>query len=141
GNGEGGHGVDLLFAHDAHGLRAELVGVIDGDDTGLDRVESSGLAGAMDAHALAHARRLLDGGFELGLGVLVGCGEFAIGHAVGAGLINLDKVRALFELLPYHGDQFAGIVGVGGIGGDVLGGIEVDCVFVSSENADGVAAD
>src|SRR5208282_2811006 len=94
GNGEGGHGVDLLFAHDAHALRAELVGVIDGDDTGLDRVESSGLAGAM-----------------------VGCGEFAIGHAVGAGLINLDKVRALFELLPYHGDQSAGIVGVGGIGG------------------------
>ena len=82
GDGKGGHGVNLLLAHDAHGLGAELVGVIDGGDTGLGRVESSGLAGAMDAHALAHARRFLDGGFELGLGVLVGRGEFAIGEAV-----------------------------------------------------------
>ena len=56
-------------------------------------------------------------------------------------MINLDEVRALLDLLPYHGDQFVGIVGVGGIGGDVLGGIEVDCVFMASENADGVAAD
>src|ERR1035441_8298573 len=141
GDGEGGHGVDLLFAHDAHGLRAELVGVIDGGDTGQDRVKSSGFAGAMNAHTLAHTRRFLDGGLKLGLGVLVGRGEFAIGQAVAAGLINLDEVRALLELLPYHGDEFAGIVSVGGIGGDVLGGIEVDCVFMASENADGVAAD
>ena len=70
----------------------------------------------MDAHALAHARRFLDGGFELGLGVLVGRGELTIGEVVGTGLINLDKVCALLELLPYHGDEFGGIVGVGGIG-------------------------
>ena len=38
------------------------------------------------------------------------------GEAVGAGLINLDEVRALLELLSDHGDQLAGIVGVGGIG-------------------------
>src|SRR5208337_5219095 len=86
-------------------------------------------------------RRFLDGGFELGLGVLVRRGEFAIGKVIGAGLINLDEVGALLELLPYHGDQFAGIVGVSGIGGNVLGGIEVDCVFMAPKNADGVAAD
>src|ERR1039458_615302 len=126
GDGKGGYGVDLLLAHDAHGFGAELVGVIDGGDARLGRVESSGLPGAMDAHALAHARRFLDGGFELGLGVLVGRGELTIGEVVGTGLINLDKVCALLELLPYHRDQFAGIVSVGGIGCAVLGGIEGD---------------
>ena len=55
-------------------------------------------------------------------------------------MINLDKVRALLELLPNHGNQLAGVVGVSGVGRDVLGGIEVDGVFMAAENAYGVAA-
>jgi hypothetical protein len=50
---------------------------------------------------------------------------------VGTGLINLDEVRVLLDLVPYHRDQFGGTIGVGSIRGDVLGGIEVDCIFRS----------
>src|SRR5271154_6272200 len=94
GDGKRRHSIDLLFAHDAHGLGAELIGMIDGGDTSMSRIESSGLAGAMNAHARSHARRLLSRGFELGLRVLVGSAEFAIGNLVFAGFIDLDERRA-----------------------------------------------
>jgi hypothetical protein len=141
GDGEGWYGVDLLLAHDAHGFRAELVGMVDGSDTGLGCVEGSGLSGGVDSDAGAQASGLMNGGFKLGLGVLVRRGELTIDEAVGAGLVDLDEVCALFVLGSYGGDKFVGSVGVGGVGGDVFGGIEVDCVLMSAEDIDGIAAD
>jgi len=141
GNGEGGDGVDLFVMHEAHGFRAELVGVVDGSDSGLGGVESAGLSGGVDSDAGAATGGLGDGGFEFGAGVLVGSGEGAVDEAVGSGLVDLDEVSAFLELLADDGDEFGGVVGVGGVGGDAGGGIEVDGVFVSREDVNGVAAD
>ena len=71
-DGEGGYGVDFLLAHKAHGLVAQLEGVIDRSYSRLGGVQGSGLAGAVDADAGSLAGGFSDGGFELGLGVLVG---------------------------------------------------------------------
>ena len=60
---------------------------------------------------------------------------------VAAGLVDLDEVGAFLELLADHGDEFVGVVGVGGVGENVLLGIVADGVFVAAENVDGVAAD
>ena len=56
GDGERRDGEDLFFAHDAHGLVAELVGVVDGYDAGARGVERAGFAGGVDGDALAGAR-------------------------------------------------------------------------------------
>ena len=70
GDGEGGDGEDLFFAHDAHGFVAELVGVVDGLDTGAGGVERSGLAGGMHGDAVARAGGLADCGGQFFFGVL-----------------------------------------------------------------------
>ncbi len=64
-----------FLLHQAHGLVAELVGVIDGRDAGLRGVERAGLAGGMHGDAVADARGFFHRGFELRLGVLVGRDE------------------------------------------------------------------
>ena len=58
--GEGGNGVDALGFHEAHGLIAQLRGMVDGGDAGLRRVEGSGLAHRMHGDTAAPARGLLD---------------------------------------------------------------------------------
>ena len=65
-DGEGGDGEDLLLFHQAHGLVAELVGVIDGGHAGLRGVERAGFSGGMNGDALADARGFFDGGVQLG---------------------------------------------------------------------------
>jgi hypothetical protein len=77
--------------HEAHGFRAELVGVVDGGDSGLDGVERAGLSGGVNADAGADTGGFGDGGFEFGAGVLVGSGEGAVDEAVRAGLVILMK--------------------------------------------------
>ena len=84
---------------------------------------------------------LRDCGGEFVFGVLVGRGEFSVREGVCAGFVNFDEVRAFFELLADYGDEFGGIVGVGGVGEDVLLRVVADGVFVAAENVDGVAAD
>ena len=140
-DGESGHGEDLLLAHDAHGFVAELVGVVDGGDAGACGIERAGLSGGVDRDALADARGFVDAAVEFGFGVLIGRGKFAIDDGVRAGFVDLDEVRAFFELLADHGDEFGGVVGVRGIGENVLRGIVADGVFVAAENIDGIAAD
>ena len=56
GNGKGGDGEDLFLAHDAHGLVAQLIGMVDGCHAGASGVECSGFAGGMDGDAIAGAR-------------------------------------------------------------------------------------
>ncbi len=52
-DGEGGHGEDSFLFHQAHGFVAELVGVIDGGDTRLCRIEGAGLSGRMHGNMFA----------------------------------------------------------------------------------------
>src|SRR5207302_6015530 len=120
---------------------AQLVGVVDGSDSGLGGVESARLASGVHGDVFAEAGGLFDGGGEFGLGVLVDGVEFSIANGVGAGFINLDEVGAFLELLADGGDEFVGVVGVGGVGQDVLLGVVVERVLVPAENVDGVAAD
>ena len=140
-DGEGGDGGDLFFAHEAHGLVAELRGVVDGGDAGLRGVERAGLAHGVDADGDAEAMSFSNGGGELLRSVLVGRVEDAVNHLVGAGLVDLDEAGALLVLLADDFDELLGGVGVVGVGEDVLCGVEADGVFVSAENVDGVAAD
>ncbi len=105
-DGERRNGEDLLLAHEAHGLVGELEGVIDGDDAGARGVERARFAGGVNCHVLAHARGFLDRGGQLGFGVLVGRGEFAVADGVAAGFVDLDEIGALLELLADDGDQF-----------------------------------
>ena len=44
-------------------------------------------------------------------------------------------------MLANYGDEFRGVVRVGGVGKNVLLGVVADGVFVTAENIDGVAAD
>ena len=104
-------------------------------------VERAGFAGGVDGDALADARGFGDGGGEFGFGVLVRRGEMAVAKRVVAGFVDLDEIGAFFELLANDGDEFGGVVGVGGVRENVLRGIEADGVFVAAENVDGVAAD
>ena len=140
-DGEGGHGGDVLFAHQAHGLVAELGGVVDGGNAGLRGVERARLAHGVDADRRAQAVGLFDRGGQLRLGVLVGRVQDAVDHAVGPGLVNLDEVGAFLVLPADDLDELVGGVGVVGVGEHVLRGVEVDGVLVAAQNVDGVAAD
>jgi hypothetical protein len=60
---------------------------------------------------------------------------------VRAGLVDFDEVRAFFELVADCGNQFGGVVGVGGVREHVLRRVVAIGVFVAAENVDGVAAD
>ena len=140
-DGEGGHGEDPFLFHEAHGFIAELIGVINGEDTRLGGVESTGFSGGVDGDVFPSAGGFLDGRGKFGLGVLVGGGETALADGVGAGLIDFDEVRAFLELLANDGDELPGRIGIGGVGEDVLLGIIVNRIFVSAKDIDGVAAD
>ena len=110
----------FLF-HEAHGLVAELIGVIDRDNAGLRRIECSGLSGGVNRDMFAEARRFFDRGFELRLRCTgKECESLSVSDRVGAGLIDLDEVRAFLELLAHDGHEFVGAVGVVGVGEYVL---------------------
>ena len=55
---ESRHGEDLFFAHEPHGLVAELIGVIDGGHASLRRIERARFARGVDGNALAGAGQL-----------------------------------------------------------------------------------
>ena len=71
GNRERRHGEDLFFTHQPHGLVAELVGMIDGNNAGPCGIQRARLPGGMDSDALAGARSLLYGSAEFGFSILV----------------------------------------------------------------------
>jgi len=141
GDGEGGDGVDLFLLHEAHGFVAELIGVIDGDDAGLDSVKSAGFTGGVNSDVFAKASGFLNGGGEFGFGELIGSEKTAVAKGVRASFVDLDEVGALLELLTNDGDELIGGVGVGGVGQDVLLWIEAVGIFVAAENVDGIAGD
>ena len=58
-DGECGHGEDLLFLHQPHGLVAELIGVVDGNDAGLRRKKGSGLSSGVDRDVSVRVARPL----------------------------------------------------------------------------------
>ena len=140
-NRESWDGEDLFFAHQAHGFVAELVGVINGDDACTDSVESAGFTGSVGRNVFAGTGGFFDGGAEFGFRVLERRREVAVAKRVRACFVDLDEIGAFFYLLADYGDEFGGVVGVGGVGQDVLLGIVADGVFVPAENVDGVAAD
>ena len=98
-DGEGGHGENLLFAHQAHGLIAQLIGMVDRCDSRLRRIQRAWFAGGMHRDALARARGFLHRGRQFRFGVLIRRGKLAVAHGIRAGLVNLDEVRALLDLL------------------------------------------
>ena len=141
GNGKSGDSEDLFFAHDAHGLVAQLIGVVDGCHPSASGVQCSGFAGGMDGDAVPGARGLADGGAEFVFRVLEGSGEVTACDRVSAGLVNFDEIRAFLELFSDDGNEFAGIIGVGGVREHVLLRVVADGILVSAENVDGVTAD
>ena len=122
-DGEGGDGENLFLPHQPHGLVAQLIGVIDGNDTRLRGIERSRLSRGVNGDVLAESRGFFDGGFQLRLRVLIRSGEFPVFHRVCAGLVNLDEVRAFFELLAHHSDEFVGVVGVVRVGETCCAGL------------------
>ena len=140
-DGKGRDGVDLALAHQAHGLVAELIGMVDGGYSGLGGVQSAGLTFTMHANACLQAFRFRDGLGQLRLGVLVDAVKLAVFDEVAAGFVDLDEVRAVLDLLANDGYQFIAGVGVGGVGEHVLLGVVVEGVFVAAEHTDGVATD
>jgi hypothetical protein len=62
-------------------------------------------------------------------------------HCIGAGFVDFDEVGVFLQLLADHGHQFRGIVGVSGIRKYVLFWIEMEGVFVSTKNINGISTD
>jgi len=55
-----------------------LVGVVDRNDARARCIESAWFPGRVDGDTFPYARRLLDGGAEFGLGVLINSRKLAI---------------------------------------------------------------
>jgi len=100
-NGEGGHGKDLLFAHETHGPVIELIGVIDGRDARLRSIERAWLTRGMHGDATAQAGGLLYRGDQLRFRVLVRRRKLSVAQGIGAGFVYLGEVRAFFILLAH----------------------------------------
>ncbi len=95
----------------------------------------------MDGDAFANASGFFDGGAKFGFGVLKRSGEMAVTVRVWASFVHFDEVSAFFELLANDGNEFGGVVGVRGVGEDMLLRIVTIGVFVAAENVHGVATD
>ncbi len=134
-------GKNLLLPHQAHRFLAKLVGMIDRSHSGLRRIQSPRLAGSVHRNPLADSRRLFHRSGEFRLRVLVNRRVLSVANRVRTGFINLDEVRAFFELLPDHGNQFVRIIRISGVRQNVLLGVVVDSILVPPEDVDSVAAD
>ena len=137
-DGKGGNGEDLLFAHEFHGLRCEIVGMVDAGDSGFRGVGRAWFAGAMHADEGASAVGLADSGGELRFVVLIGHRESVADEVVRSGLVHLGEVRALLALLAHDGNDLVRGVGVVGVRAHVLLGVVADCVLMSTQNVYGI---
>jgi hypothetical protein len=115
GNREGRHRKNFLLVHEPHGFIAQPVRVIDRNYTGVRGVQRAWLAGRMHGYAPAGARRFFDCRTQFRFGVLIGSRKFSIAQRVLASLIDLDEIRAFFELLANDRYQLLYAVGVGGV--------------------------
>ena len=84
---------------------------------------------------------LLNRGRQLGFRVLIDTVVHAVAQIIAAGFVDFDEVRALFNLLADDGNKLLSIIGIGGIGENVLLRVVIDGVFVTTENAYCIAAD
>src|SRR5271155_5349349 len=114
--------------------------MVDGDHASLRRIQRARLTRSMNRNMLTRARGFVDGGLEFGFRVLVNRGKMVIANYIWPSLINLDEIRAFFELFADRAHQFSGIIRISGIRQHVLCWVEVVGVFVSSENVDSVTA-
>ena len=96
---------------------------------------------ACTANNGAEAMRLFHRSGELSGSVLVRRVQYAVNHAVGAGLVNLGEVGAFLVLLAHDLDNLLGRVGVVSIREHVLSRVVAISILVSAENIDSVAAD
>ena len=96
---------------------------------------------AWTATRSADARCLFDRRLQLGFRVLIGRGESSISKRVCAGLVDLDEVGTLFELLPDNRNEFLRAVGVVSVGQNVLFGVIAKGILVAAENVDRISAD
>ena len=62
---DGGH---VFLTHDAHGVVAEVIGVVDGFHPGFGGITRAGFTSGVNSDALAGAGGFFDGGAELGFG-------------------------------------------------------------------------
>src|SRR5215475_13627286 len=115
--------------------------MVDRNDPGFGRVESTGFAGGVNGDMFACASGFFDGSGELGLGVLIWRGQLTVADRVGAGFVDLDEVGAFLELLANHSEELLSGIGIRGVRKHVLLGIETVGVFVTAENIDGITAD
>ena len=136
-----GTGEDALLAHQAHGFIDELDSVVDRDDACLSCVRRAGFAGRVHGDVFAHASGLANRGVQLGFGVLIRSRELAIDERVTAGLIHFGEIGAQLILLAHHVHDLQRVVGVVGVGENVLRGIEAVGILVAAENVDRVSAD
>lgn len=114
--------------------------MIDGRHASFRCVERARFAGGVYGYRDALAARFIDGGGELGLCELEWSVEASVGSAlVAARFVDLDVVGACLDLAANGCDEFVCRVGVVGVRGDVLVGIEMDGVFVAAEDGDGIA--
>src|SRR3984957_19371632 len=114
--------------------------MVDGGYPRLGCIESARLPGAVDGNPALQAGRLGYGRRQLRLGVLEDGVKLAVFEVVAAGFINLDKVGAVLDLLADHRHQILGSVGVGGVGEHVLLWVEMESIFMATQDVDGVTA-
>jgi hypothetical protein len=84
--------------------------------------------------------RLGDGCGKLRLGVLVGHGERVAVQVVGAGLVDLGKVRAALALLAHHRDDLIGGVRIIGVREHALLRVVADGVLMPADDVHRIAA-
>ncbi len=114
--------------------------MIDRSHARLHRIQRPRLSGAMDAYARPHSRRLFHRNLKLRLRVLIRSNKLPIDLAVLAGLINLDEVRALLQLLANYIHQLGSVIRIIGIARNMRRRVVLDRVLMPTENADRVPA-
>src|SRR5215469_15324779 len=129
---EGGHGGDLLFAHQPHGFIAELIGMVDRGYTRPNGIEGARLAGGVNGNAFADTPSFSDGDAEFGFGVLVWGRELPLLKRVCASFVDFDEIGAFFNLFANDGHEFGGIIGVSGVRENVLLGVVADGILVAA---------
>ena len=114
-DGEGGHGEDLLLPISRIVLRS--AGRRDRSKRRRPaRHRASPVLRLRVRRRAAQPRGFFNGGLQLLLGVLIRRGELSVFDRVCAGFVDLDEVRAFFELLTHDGHEFVGAVGVVALG-------------------------
>src|SRR5580658_6219031 len=115
--------------------------MVDGCHTRARRIESPRLTGGVNSYYFPYTRGFVNSRGQFGLGVLIRRRKMTARRRVFPRLVDFDEIRAFFELLADHPDQFVSTIRIGCVRKHMLFRVEVVGVFMSAEDIDRIPAD